>query len=131
MMNLIAILLLASQDDLVWAQFRGPGGRGASPDAVPVTWSKTENLAWKTELPGAGTSSPIVIGSKIYLTCYSGFNVPGNPGQMEQLKLKLVCLKKDDGKVLWTKEIAPQLPEQAKIRDDHGYASSTLAADKD
>jgi outer membrane protein assembly factor BamB len=132
MMTFAAILLAAvAQEDLVWAQFRGPGGRGTSADAVPVTWSKTENLAWKTELPGAGTSSPIVLGSKIFLTCYSGFNVPGNPGQMEQLKLKLVCLKRDDGKVLWTKEIAPQLPEQAKIRDDHGYASSTLAADKD
>jgi outer membrane protein assembly factor BamB len=132
-MNLLEALLLLSvaQEDLVWSQFRGPGGRGASAESVPVTWSRTENVAWKTELPGAGTSSPIVVGSKIYLTCYSGFNAPGNPGQMEQLKLKLVCLNRADGRILWTKEIAPQLPEQAKIRDDHGYASSTLAADKD
>jgi outer membrane protein assembly factor BamB len=125
-----AILLLTlAQDE--WSQFRGPNGRGASADAVPVTWSKTENQVWKTELPGGGTSSPIVVGQKLYLTCYSGFNAPGQPGEMNQLKLKLVCLGRNDGKILWTKEIAPQLPEQAKIRDDHGYASSTLAADKE
>ena len=132
MMHALSLLLaVAVQGDPGWSQFRGPGGKGASADAVPVTWSRTENVVWKTELPGAGTSSPILIGSKIYLTCYSGFNAPGQPGEMSQLKLKLVCLQSADGKVLWAKEIAPQLPEQEKIRDDHGYASSTLAADKE
>jgi outer membrane protein assembly factor BamB len=124
MMLLEAILVLSlAQNEPVWAQFRGPGGRAVSAESVPVTWSRTENIAWKTELPGPGTSSPIVVGSKIYLTCYNG--------PADQLKLKLVCLGRADGKILWTKEIAPQLPEQPKIRDDHGYASSTLAADKD
>jgi outer membrane protein assembly factor BamB len=127
MKSMMAILVLALADD--WSQFRGPGGRGASADAVPVTWSRTENVVWKRDLPGGGTSSPIIVGNKIYLTCYSGFNAPGQPGSMDQLKLKLVCLGRADGKILWTKEIAPQLPETEKIRDDHGYASSTLAAD--
>lgn len=122
----LAVASVLAQD---WSQFRGPGGKGASAEPLPVTWSRTENVVWKAELPGAGTSSPIVVGQKLYLTCYSGFNVPGQPGEMSQLKLKLVCLNRADGKILWTKEIAPQLPEQEKIRDGHGYASSTLAAD--
>lgn len=125
----LAFLLAAAQDGGSWPQFRGPGGKAASAEAVPVTWSRTENVVWKAELPGPGTSSPILWGPKIYLTCYSGFNAPGQKGEMSQLKLKLVCVARADGKLLWTKEIAPKLPEQEKIRDDHGYASSTLAAD--
>lgn len=117
----------------MWPQFRGPGGSAKSTDkSVPVKWSTTENVVWKTPLPGAGTSSPIVVGSRIYLTCYSGYNVPGQSrGEQAQLKLHLVCLNRADGKILWTKDIAPKLPEQERIRDDHGYASSTLAADAD
>jgi hypothetical protein len=43
-----------------WIQFRGPGGQGVSDDkGLPETWSGAENLAWKTRLPGPGSSSPI------------------------------------------------------------------------
>lgn len=114
-----------------WPQFRGPGGLGASTaTGVPSTWSQTENIVWKTELPGPGTSSPVILGDKIFLTCYTGYNVPGQGrGEMNQLKLHLLCLDRISGKVLWTTDIAPSLPEQATIRDDHGYASSTPATD--
>ena len=61
-----------------WPQFRGPGGAGVSTDAnVPVKWSDTENLLWKLELPGRGASSPIVLGDRVFVTCYSGYGVPG------------------------------------------------------
>ncbi len=52
-----------------WPQFRGPTGQGLS-DAkgLPVTWSETENVTWKTALPGAGHSSPVVSGNRIWLT---------------------------------------------------------------
>ena len=54
-----------------WTRFRGPDGSGVSTEAVstPTTWSDTENLKWKTALPGPGSSSPIVVGDKIFLTC--------------------------------------------------------------
>jgi outer membrane protein assembly factor BamB len=56
-----------------WTRFRGPDARGTSDDqGVPVTWSQTENVVWKTPLPGAGASSPITLGDKVFLTCYSG-----------------------------------------------------------
>jgi len=113
-----------------WMQFRGPGGQGVSADnSLPTTWSATENVAWKTALPGAGASSPILVGDKIYLTCYSGYNVPGQPGEMSDLARHLVCLNRTDGKLLWKNYIPAKLPEQERIRDDHGYASSTPASD--
>jgi outer membrane protein assembly factor BamB len=114
-----------------WPQFRGPAGGGTSADkGLPVTWSGKENLVWKSELPGPGASSPILVGSRIFLTCYAGQGAPGQAsGGTEQLELHVVCLDRESGKVLWDKEVEPRLPEQEKIREDHGYASSTPAAD--
>jgi outer membrane protein assembly factor BamB len=127
----MSLSVLAETGD--WPQFRGPGGLGTSPaKGLPLTWSQTENLVWKAELPGPGTSSPVVVGSRIFLTCYSGYNVPRQaPGNMSDLKLHLVCLNRDDGSRLWAREIEPKLPEQERIREGHGYASSSPAADGD
>ncbi len=114
-----------------WLQFRGPGGNGVSGDKnLPETWDGTKNIAWKVELPGSGTSSPIIMGERIYLTWYNGYAVPRQPkGQMEDLKLGLLCLNKADGKPIWSKEVPASLPEQESIRESHGYASSTPTAD--
>jgi outer membrane protein assembly factor BamB len=118
-------------DGASWTIFRGPDGLGIAKDkGVPTSWSGSENIVWRVDLPGAGTSSPIVVGPRIYLTAYSGFNVPGKPGgTMNDLRLHLVCIDRGKGTILWTKDIAPRLPEQERIREGHGYASSTLACD--
>ena len=52
-----------------WPQFRGPTGQGHAPDeTVPLAWSETENIAWKTPVPGLGWSSPVIGGGRIWLT---------------------------------------------------------------
>ncbi len=117
-----------------WTQFRGPGGLGTSlQESAPTRWSETENVAWKTELPGAGTSSPIVIGDKIFLTCYSGYGLDeGGPGEMSDLTRHVVCLDRSTGELEWAKKFEPQLPESAYSGGNnmrHGYASSTIASD--
>jgi outer membrane protein assembly factor BamB len=116
---LLAAPAAASAD---WPQFRGPTGMGvATSDNLPDRWGQEDNLAWKVELPGPGTSSPIVRGQKVYLTCYTGSG--------ESLKRHLLCLDLKDGKTLWTADVPAKLPEQESIRENHGYASSTPAAD--
>jgi outer membrane protein assembly factor BamB len=113
-----------------WPQFRGPAGVGIS-DAtgLPVKWSEKENIAWKTTLPGAGASSPIVFGDHIYLTSYTGYQVPDESGgSLDDLKRHLICVRRDDGKVLWDQPVKARLPEKDRIRD-HGYAANTPAAD--
>ncbi|MEX2175704.1 MAG: PQQ-binding-like beta-propeller repeat protein [Pirellulaceae bacterium] len=113
-----------------WLQFRGPGGQGVTSErGLPTHWSATDNIAWKTELPGPGTSSPILVGERIYLTAFSGFGVPGQEGSRDELVRHLVCLDRQDGKLLWKNEVPARLPEQERIRDDHGYASSTPVSD--
>jgi len=123
-------LPVASAD---WPQFRGLGGLGLAEDKnLPDTWDAEANIAWKSELPGPGSSSPIVVGNKVFLTCYSGYGLTKeNPGNMEVLKLHVVCLDRRTGKILWTKDVPPALPEE-KFQpnvDVHGYASSTPVSD--
>lgn len=56
-----------------WPGFRGPGGDGVAGDAdLPVRWSKTENVAWVTEVAGRGWSSPIVWDGRVYVTSAIG-----------------------------------------------------------
>jgi outer membrane protein assembly factor BamB len=116
-----------------WAQFRGPDGLGTSPEkGLPVEWSSDKNIVWKTTLPGPGGSCPITVGKRIYLTCYSGYAVgPGKPGDMKDLKRHLVCLDRANGKILWTKDFEPVLPEHQYKGEGsyHGYSSSTPASD--
>ena len=114
-----------------WLQFRGPGGLGISSEKnLPTTWSAKQNVVWKTELPGAGSSSPIVVGDKIILTCYSGYGEEGKQGEMNNLKRHVVCLSRD-GKILWTRDVPTGLPETAfsSFQALHGYASSTPVSD--
>jgi outer membrane protein assembly factor BamB len=59
----------AASDDN-WPQMRGPHDNGvAAPGVYPVKFSANEGVAWKTELPGLGMSTPAVWGDKIFLTC--------------------------------------------------------------
>ena len=114
-----------------WAQFRGPGGLGrGGTNELPLLWSDEKNVVWKTTLPGPGASSPIVLGNRIFLTCFTGFATSSSePGQMTNLKRHLLCLNLADGKIIWETSVPAELPEQDRIREDHGYASSTPVAD--
>ena len=115
--------------DADWPQFRGAGGQGVTnAKDLPVTWSDSDNIAWKTKLPGFGSSSPIALGDRLYLTCYSGYGVDAKTlGTMEDLKLHVVCLS-TDGKIIWDRHVQPKLPETERVRD-HGYAGPTPATD--
>jgi outer membrane protein assembly factor BamB len=128
-----APMLWAQEGSTDWPQFRGPGGRGTSANTgLPVTWSVDENVVWRTALPGPGASSPVVIGDRIFVTCYSGYAVGGSGrGEMSQLKLHVVCLDRNSGAIVWNRDVTPHLPEQTRIREDHGYASGTPAAESD
>ena len=128
-----ALVFVASVLAGDWPGFRGPRGTGISDETnLPVTWSDTENLRWKAALPGPGSSSPIVTGKRVFVTCYSGYGLdrrsPGNPND---LKRHLLCISAEDGEVLWEQPIpliAPEDPYRGYIRE-HGYASSTPVTD--
>ncbi len=116
-----------------WPQFRGPGGLGVSPEKnLPVTWSETatgtKNVLWKTALPGYGSSSPIALNGRLYVTCYSGYGTGDTSAEIEALMLHLVCVDAQTGRIAWDKRIKPTLPESLRVRD-HGYAAQTPVTD--
>lgn len=113
-----------------WNRFRGPNGTGIAEGKVPVKWSAQEHMAWKAPLPGPGTSSPIIVGDKVFVTCWSGYG-DGSGGGMEKLVRHLVCLSKADGKTLWDSVVPAAQPEDAfeGMITEHGYASNTPVSD--
>ena len=121
--------LLASD----WTRFRGPNGMGITDDTkLPLTWSETKNLKWKTPLPGPGSSSTIIYGDRLFVTCYTGYGIDrSNPGSQADLKRHLLCVNRSDGKILWEKSVDAVLPEDPYrgYISEHGYASSTPITD--
>lgn len=60
--------VIAGADDS-WPQFRGPRGDGVTDSkGLPVTWSETENVRWKTAIHGKAWSSPVILGDQVWLT---------------------------------------------------------------
>jgi len=115
-----------------WPQFRGPAGLGISSEkGLPTEWSGESNIAWKVKLPGAGASSPVTVGERVFVTCYSGYGLDNKePGKMEDLRRHLLCFDRA-GKALWSKEFQPILPEHKYAGEGsyQGYAASTPASD--
>jgi len=106
----------------VWPQWRGPGGLAVGrAGTYPSEWSATDHVAWKTEIPGRGHSSPIVWGNRIFLTTsIEGAPAPGNkppihlgwdmkPGYLhpdsvgsdKAHTLAVLAVDADSGKILW------------------------------
>jgi outer membrane protein assembly factor BamB len=113
---LVALTGFAHAGD--WPGWRGPGGDGVSDEkAVPVQWSATDNIAWKTPIPGKGHSSPIVWGDRAFVTtCVE-----------EDGRRLLLCLDRRNGHVLWTREVL-----RTKLEPLHhlnSRASSTPASE--
>lgn len=135
----LSVLLLLSTSFTLgaadWPRFRGPNGSGIAPDdkPVPVEWSATKNLKWKTDLPGPGSSSPIVVGDRIFVTCWSGYATDGpqSAGDITALKRHLICVDRATGKILWDRSVAAKQPEEryGGMFAQNGYASHTPVSD--
>lgn len=82
--------LLAQAADL-WPQFRGPAGDGHS-DArdLPLDWSETHNVVWRTPLHDRGWSSPVIYGKQVWVTTATA----------DGRKLYAVCLDRDTGRII-------------------------------
>jgi outer membrane protein assembly factor BamB len=75
-----------------WPQFRGPDGNGVSTaTGLPVTWSETENVKWKTAIHGRAWSSPVVLGRQVWLTTATP----------DGKQLSALAVDKENGKILF------------------------------
>ncbi|MDG2185271.1 MAG: PQQ-binding-like beta-propeller repeat protein [Mariniblastus sp.] len=131
----LSLLLVQTSTGEDWLRFRGPNGSGISSSnkKTVTSFGDEENLVWKTKLPGPGASSPVVVGDKVFVTCYSGYGETNDKvGKMENLKRHVVCVDRKTGNILWNKIVDPYLPEdkyEGMGVTQHGYASSTPVSD--
>jgi outer membrane protein assembly factor BamB len=115
----IEAILPAPGAERQWPRWRGPTGQGLTAETgLPAAWTSVENIAWKTEIPGAGNSSPVIWDDRIFLT--SAFE----GGK----RRSLICLRREDGEMLYVRD-APSVPAEGHVRDKNGYASATPVVD--
>ena len=130
--SILVILSVTSAFAADWTQFRGKGGLGISGEArLPTKWSSSESVVWKAEMPGPGASSPITLGERVFITCYSGYGLQPNEGDQKGLVRHLLCLSRKNGQTIWQKKFLPKLPEHKYQGEGsyHGYAASTPTTD--
>ncbi|MEN0112013.1 MAG: PQQ-binding-like beta-propeller repeat protein, partial [Planctomycetota bacterium] len=98
-----ALLLVSLPAAGEWTRFRGPAGTGVGDGpTIPYEWSSEKNLAWRTPLPGSGTSSPIIAGGNVYVTSYTGYGLDAEaPGDAADLVRHLVAIDRETGAEAW------------------------------
>lgn len=101
-----------------WPWWRGPTRDAHSPDSqTPTKWSESENIAWKTPIPGRGHSSPILLGNRIFLTT-------ADEASQKQMA---IAIDRGNGKILWEKVIHEG--NLGRKHGDNSFASGTPCTD--
>lgn len=109
-----------------WHSWRGSADNGIAPAAQPaITWSETENIKWKVELPGEGQSTPIVLDDRIVLLqaiptaedngeVRSAFGGGAPPSKAVEVPYRFVvmCLDRETGEILWERQVTEKLPHE-------------------
>lgn len=122
-----------------WPQFRGPTGQGiADTTGVPTSWSEDTHIAWKTEIPGRGHSSPVIDGDQIWLT--TAIDIPTPEADLEerlktntgnqplivsdQVRFFAVCVDRTSGKIQQNIELMSEEKPQW-VHQLNSYATPT------
>ncbi|MHC4431889.1 MAG: outer membrane protein assembly factor BamB family protein [Planctomycetota bacterium] len=148
--NSLSIALIMSGVSLIstgqifaqnWPGWRGDG-YGISPEKnLPLKWSENEGVKWKTPIPGAGHSSPIVWGNRVFITT----GVPEDPSvetfkggvfmggdrskpDASEYAYRVICLDADKGDILWSKAAVRQTPKTRRHTIFASFGSAGLYA---
>ncbi|MEX2026391.1 MAG: PQQ-binding-like beta-propeller repeat protein [Pirellulaceae bacterium] len=111
-----------------WPQFRGPAGSGhAEAKNLPQEWGPDKNVAWRTEVPGKGWSSPSLSQGRIYLTSAVSVEQGSGSGDVD---LALLCYDAKSGKQILAKTVFRQEGKSAPaIHRKNSHASPTPLVD--
>jgi outer membrane protein assembly factor BamB len=101
-----------------WPCFRGATHQGVSHEhGLPIHWSDTDNIAWKTPIPGQGWSSPIVWGERVFVTTATDGGTT----------FRALCLDRRSGNILWNQDLGKQTLVRKETKNS--YATPTPATD--
>src|SRR5262245_42861343 len=111
----LLFVLAAAAPGRDWPRFRGPNGAGVADAKVPLRWGEAD-FDWRVRLAGAGHSSPVVRGERVFVTSAD-----------EKTGRRVVqCLRVADGRELWRREFQGQRHGK---HADNSFASATPAVD--
>ncbi len=126
--TLLSVLALSlatgapSQED--WPQFRGPDGQGhSSARHLPIEWTYSKNVAWKTPIPGLGWSSPALRNGRLYVTT-------AMLGEDKSISLRALCLQALSGEILWNKEIFSGVAGYVHSKNSHASPTPLLEGER-
>lgn len=107
-----------------WPQWRGPNANSVAVSAhLPTSWSATENVVWKTALPGWGNSTPAIWKDAIFVTT------------QDKDRLLLLRLDRGTGAIVWEKEVGAGTPRRSgpvgnlRFHDEHNMATPSPVTD--
>jgi len=151
--TLVAAPLSAEEN---WTRWRGSDMSGVAEGGnPPMAWSEDNNVAWKVELPGHGSSTPVIWGDHLFVLtavptngstaplpphAREGFNPeagggrrrrgggrPAPPPSIEQ-EFKVLAIHRDDGRIVWEKSVGTAAPHEGK-QANNSYASASATTD--
>ena len=129
----IAVSVVVAQEpagpDRFWPQWRGPLATGVAPHGTPpVEWSESTNIRWKVEIPGRGSSTPVIWGDKLFvLTAVpTGEETGSSGGLFTRLRRRIIggvastqtqrfmvlAIDRRDGRVIWERVAQEELPHE-------------------
>ena len=136
----VAVSLAAMSPALAdWPQWRGPGGQGhAESTQLPAEWSEGKNVTWRTELPGRGWSSPVILGNQVWVTAAHETvaseekkkeRLKANTGSqpltvLSEVRIHALCVDKSSGKIVKDIELLKKEAPQW-VHQTNSYASPT------
>jgi outer membrane protein assembly factor BamB len=111
-----------------WPEFRGPTGQGHSAErGLPLEWSESRNVIWKTPVPGSGLSSPVVSDGRVWLTAAVEHT---ERGRTRSVSLRAVGFDAADGRELVNVELF-RVERPRIINPKNSYASPTPIVERD
>ena len=114
----VRMIAVEGEGAYFWPRWRGPSGQGlVDGSGYPDRWSATENVLWRSTVPGSGNSSPIVWADRVFLT------TARDGGR----RLYMLAYRISDGSLLWETEVAPGPAE--RVHGKNGHASATPVTD--
>jgi len=124
--------------DRYWPQWRGPAANGISRTAnPPAEWGEKKNIRWKVEIPGRGSSSPIVWGDRVFILTAipASASLPdshrplGGVSPRGAHRYVVMALDRRDGRVVWERTAREEAPHEASHQDNGTWASSSALTD--
>jgi outer membrane protein assembly factor BamB len=138
-----------ASEERYWSYWRGPAADGMAVGNAPLNWSDTQNVRWKTDIPGRGSSSPVIWDDRIFVTTAvktgttpeaeqraepsakpPAKRMPfGQSGPQAEHDFKVLCLDRNTGKILWERTAITAVPHEG-FHDTYGsYASNSPVTD--